>query len=89
MLYGVRIDPFNCWLITGAGVDYVAVSAELQFTVGDEKVCHQVVIIDDDDCEPSPETFFADLSLLTGDLVTVLPNFTLIIIDDTNENDCG
>jgi hypothetical protein len=43
----------------GAVVDYVAVSVELQFRVGDERVCHQVVIIDDNDCEPSPEIFFA------------------------------
>ena len=67
----------------------MAVSVELQFRVGDERVCHQVVIIDDNGCEPSPEMFFADLSLLTGELVTVLPNFTVIIIDDTDENDCG
>ena len=48
-----------------------------------------MVIIDDDDCEPTPENFFADLSLVSGELVTVLPNTAEIIIDDSEENDCG
>ena len=67
----------------------MAVSVALVFAVGDERVCHQVVIIDDTYCEPTPESLFADLSLLTGDLVTVEPDVTEIIIDDSDGDDCG
>ena len=67
----------------------MGVSAELEFAVGQERACHNVTILDDDDCEPTPENFFADLTTVSGDLVAISRDVTEVFIDDTDEDDCG
>ena len=53
-------------------------------------MCHNVEIIQDDECEPTPENFFADLTILRGNPVIILdPESTEVFIDDANETDCG
>ena len=74
----------------GAGVDYVAGSAELEFTRGSVRVCHTVQLIQDEECELPVENFFANLTLLSGrPVISINPFITEIIIDDSSENDCG
>ena len=80
----------NCYLLQGQGVDYESTSAQLEFVAGSERVCHNVIILQDTECEPFPESFFASLTLMKGNPVIIInPNITEVIIDDSNENDCG
>ena len=58
------------------------------FEVGQSRACHDVIIIDDEECESMPENFFADLELGTGDLIIINPERTVIIITD-GDDDCG
>ena len=77
-------------IMIGAGVDYVAVSAVLEFTRGSMRECHTVQLIQDDECELPVENFFANLTLLSGRPVIIIdPFITEVIIDDSSENDCG
>ena len=77
-------------IIIGAGLDYVAVSAELEFSRGSVRECHTVQLIQDEDCELPVENFFANLTLLTGSPVIIIsPSITEVIIDDFSESDCG
>ena len=71
------------------GVDYVATSDELVFSLGDSQQCHSVEIIDDLICELPPENFFADMLLVSGFDVTVDPDLTEVLIDDSDEEECG
>ena len=71
------------------GVDYVATSANLMFSLGDSQQCHSVEIIDDLICEPTPENFFADMLLVSGFDVSVDPDLTTVLIDDSDEEECG
>ena len=58
------------------------------FEVGQSRACHDVIIIDDEECESMPENFFADLELVTGDLIIINPERTVIFITD-GDDDCG
>ena len=72
--------------------DYVAVISErLDFTVGQERVCHEVEIIDDEICETDPmEDFFSDLEFGGGvQPISVEPSQTRVVIDDTDQEECG
>ena len=72
--------------------DYIGVAnVRLDFTTGDERACHRVGIIDDDICEDDPnEYFFSSLEFAGGEQpITVDPSLTEIIIDDTNQLECG
>ena len=74
------------------GGDYVAVIHErLDFTVGQERACHVVEIIDDDICETDPtEDFFSDLVFGGGSQpISVEPSQTRVVIDDTEQEECG
>ena len=71
-------------------MDYESTSAQLEFVAGSERVCHNVIILQDTECELFPENFFASLTLMKGNPVIIInPNITEVIIDDSNENDCG
>ena len=74
-----------------SGVDYVGVSADLIFGFGDSRVCHNVTIIDDGDCEIDPiEDFFANLAYVSEEQpINIDPDRTHVIIDDTAEPECG
>ena len=74
-----------------SGVDYVGVSANLIFGVGDSRVCHDVPITDDGDCEIDPiEDFFANLAYVSGEQpINIDPDRTRVIIDDTAEPECA
>ena len=69
--------------------DYIAVAnVRLDFAIGDERICHRVRIIDDDICEI--ENFFSSLQFGGGEQpITVDPSLTEVIIEDTNQRDCG
>ena len=79
----------NTHFSTVEGVDYVATSANLMFSLGDSQQCHSVEIIDDLICEPTPENLFADMLLVSGFDVTVDPDLTEVLIDDSDEEECG
>ena len=60
------------------------------FQVGDVRVCHDVVIIDDDDCETPFEDFFSNLEYDSGDMpIIITRDRTRVIINDTDELECG
>ena len=72
--------------------DYVSVINEvLDFTVGQDRVCHNISITDDDICDNDPnEFFFSNLELGSrGRRIDVDPEQAQVIIDDTNELECG
>ena len=60
------------------------------FQMGDVRVCHNVVIIDDDDCETPFEDFFSNLEYDSGDMpIIITRDRTRVIINDTDELECG
>ena len=63
----------------------------LDFAIGNERACHTVHIIDDDICEDDPnENYFSSLEFGGGvQPITVDPALTEVIIDDTNQPECG
>ena len=76
-----------------AGEDYVAViRITLNFPRGTEHVCHTITILQDDECEVLPvnKSFFSDLSLESGvGEILIQPPTAEVIIDDTEEPECG
>jgi hypothetical protein len=72
-----------------SGDDYVGVvDAPLMFQVGDDRVCHDVVIIDGDDCETPFEDFFSNLEYDSGVMPIITRDRTRVIINDTAEPEC-
>ena len=70
------------------GQDYVAATEDLVFPQGSTRVCHTIMIIDDNICE-SDKDFFSDLSPVSGMLpITIDPETARVIIDDSNEPEC-
>ena len=55
-----------------AGVDYEQQSVNLEFSRGTVAKCHNVTILQDNDCELPMEKFFANLSYVTG-IQTIFP----------------
>ena len=75
-----------------ASIDYIGVvEVSLSFQVGDQHVCSDIHIIDDDICETEPvEDYFALLQYVSGDQPIIIdPSNTHVIINDTAEPDCG
>jgi hypothetical protein len=74
-----------------SGSDYVGVvDVPLMFQVGDVRVCHDVVIIDDDDCETPFEDFFSNLEYDSGEMpIIITRDRTRVIINDTAEPECA
>ena len=75
-----------------SGDDYVGVVDEiLMFAEGMDRVCHNVTILQDNECEIlRVEDFFSDLSYVSGDPpITIAPDAARVIIDDSNEPECG
>ena len=57
------------------------------FVRGSMGVCHSVPILQDDECEPTPETFSANLAYVSGiPIITINPASTEVFID---EPECG
>ena len=73
--------------------DYISVAnlTRLIFLPGAIRACHDFGIIDDDICEDDPnEYFFSSLEFAGGEQpITVDPSLAEIIIDDTNQLECG
>ena len=72
--------------------DYGGVTdVRLDFAIGQTRSCHIVNINDDDICENNPnERFFSNLVLGGGvQPIIVEPPQTQVIIDDSNEPECG
>ena len=77
---------------TVAGEDYTAVVGELLvFAQGQSRECHTVLITQDDICEIDRiEDFFSDLAYVSGIMpINIDPPRTRVIVDDTNEPECG
>ena len=65
-------------------------SVNLTFVHGSMRECHSVPILHDDECEPTPETFSANLAYVSGiRIITIDPPTTDVFIDDSNETECG
>ena len=74
------------------GIDYTGVvEVSLAFEVGEQCVCSDIHIIDDDICETEPvEDYFALLQFVSGDQPIIIgPSLTHVIINDTSEPECG
>ena len=71
--------------------DYGGVTdVRLDFAIGQTRSCHIVNINDDNICENIPnEHFFSNLRLGGGVSRIVEPPQAQVIIDDTNEPECG
>ena len=63
----------------------------LVFPRGQDRVCHDIAILQDDDCEIlRVEDFFSNLEYVSGDQpITIDPARASVVIDDTNEPECG
>ena len=75
-----------------AGIDYTGVvGISLAFEVGDQRVCSDIHIIDDDICETEPvEDYFASLQYVSGDQPIIIdPSNTYVIINNNAEPECG
>ena len=77
---------------TVAGEDYVAIVNEQQvYTIRQSRACYRVIIPQDNICEIDRiEDFFANLTYFLGiqPIIIDIPR-TRVIIDDTNEPECG
>ena len=71
--------------------DYVGViDVPLMFGVGDLRVCHDVDIIDDNDCETPYKDLFSNLEYDSGSMPIIITQpRTQVIINDTAESECG
>ena len=86
------VYKFDFSISAEAGDDYVAFIGErIVFPRGVDRVCHNVPILQDDECEiEQVKDFFSSLEYVSGDqLITIGPTSARIIIDDTNEPECG
>ena len=63
----------------------------LTFGVGDQRVCLDFNIMNDDNCEIDPiEDFFTDLAYVGGEQpINSDPTRAHVIINDTAEPECG
>ena len=59
--------------------------------MGESRICHNITIVDDDECEEPAEFFFSNLTLgAVGDPPISLTNTPArITIDDTDEPECS
>ena len=74
-----------------SGSDYIGiVDVPLMFGIGDIRLCQNVDIINDDECETPNENFFLNLEYVGGDMpITITQRRTQVIINDTVELECG
>ena len=62
---------------------------KLEFSIGDTRKSHTIMINDDEVCERTPnEHFFSDLFQVSP-LVTIDPMRATVLINDFNETECG
>ena len=81
-----------CGFVAVSGVDYVGVvNVSLIFGVGDSRVCHNITIIDDDECQIDQiRDFFSNLTYVSGEQpINIDPDSTRVIINDTADPECG
>ena len=82
-----KISPYPA-----SGVDYVGVAdVPLIFGVGDYRVCLDMNVMNDSNCEIDPiEDFFSNLAYVSGEQpINIDPARTHVIINDTAEPECG
>ena len=66
------------------------VGFQLSFAVGDYRVCHNVTIYDDNQCEQRAESFLSRLSYVSGEMpITIDPEEVRVFINDDYEPECG
>ena len=78
--------------ISGTTLDFEpVVGIVLRFEVGESRICHNITIVNDDECEEPAEFFFSNLTLgAVGDPPISLTNTPArITIDDTDEPECS
>ena len=79
-------------LYSASGVDYIGVAnVILIFGVGDSRVCLDINILNDSNCEIDPiEDFFSNLAYVSGEQpINIDSTRTRVIIKDTAEPECG
>ena len=89
--YSLFISLVSCFHVVAPG-DYVPyVDSPLVFQQSDLSVCHRVLINQDDVCEIDPnERFSSRLRYIDGIMpIVIQPALTEVVIDDTNEPECG
>ena len=71
--------------------DYEGVSGlVLEFNTGDNRVCHNVTIVQDQLCEDPSEDFISNLTLQSGvQPISVVRTPATVNIIDTNEPECS
>ena len=72
--------------------DYTDISnVRLDFDIENDRACHHFGIRNDGICEIDPnESFFSSLEFGGGEQpIIVDPSLTEVIIDDTNQPECG
>ena len=78
---------------TVAGEDYEGIVDDLvpSFTIRQSRACHRVIIFQDDICKIDQiEDFISNLTYFSGIMPIIIdPPRTRVIIDDTNEPECG
>ena len=72
-------------------IDYEDVSGLiLDFQTGSTRVCHNITINQDEECEEPPETFTSVLTYESGvQPISVVRNVSRIIIVDSGELECS
>ena len=83
---------FSCFAVST--MDYAAINRhDLVFNQGERRACHTVQITQDNICEivSEPyEDFFSNLQYVSGTMPIIISrNQTRVLIDDTNEPECG
>ena len=74
------------FLIAENGVDYIGVKDKtLMFKIGDHRVCHRILTLNDSLCELSPtDYFFFSLEYKSATIPIIIdPDRTYIVINDT------
>ena len=76
---------------SASGVDYVGVPTVLLiFGVGGNRLCLDITILNDNNCEIQIEDFFSNLAYVSGEQpINVDPTRARVIIKDTAEPECG
>ena len=69
--------------------DYLGQVMDIQFNVGDARICYNISIIDDSICEGTSENFLSQLSLISGSAIQFQLGITEVIIEDDLEPECG
>ena len=81
-------QPFlHVFFLLDSPQDYFSSTGSLTINTGNNRICHDVEIVNDDICEEPSEQFFSDLTLVSGASVTIDPASVRVVIFD-DPGDC-